>query len=178
MRRLSKDYRENVEMLDSVLRVSENFDVLKKVLTVGQDELTLYYIDGFIKDGIMSKVIIYFLSLKNTSDSADGFLTSHVPYVEAETTEDLDEMIKMTLSGAALVLGSSFSDKAIIIDAREYPARPTAEPENDRVMRGSRDGFVETLIFNTALIRRRIRDTALTMKYTSVGKCSKTDIII
>ncbi len=178
MRRLSKNYRENVEMLDSILRVNENFDVLKKVLTVGKDELTLYYIDGFVKDGIMSKVIIYFLSLKNTSGSAEEFLKSHVPYVEAETTDDLDNMIKMTLSGAALMLGSSFSDKAIIIDAREYPARSTAEPENDRVMRGSRDGFVETLIFNTALIRRRVRDTSLTMKYTSVGKRSKTDIII
>ena len=43
------------------------------------------------------------------------------------------------------------------IDCRTYPARSVGEPEKDKVMRGSRDGFVETLIFNTALIRRRIR---------------------
>ena len=55
MRKLSNDYRENVAELDRVLRVNENFDILKKILTVGKDELTLYYIDGFIKDGITTK---------------------------------------------------------------------------------------------------------------------------
>ena len=66
----------------------------------------------------------------------------------------------------------------MIIDARTYPARETAEPENDRVMRGARDGFVETLIFNTALIRRRIRDVTLTMQYLTVGKSSKSDVVV
>ncbi len=178
MRRLSSDYKENVAAMDDILRVKENFDLLKKVLTVGQDELTLYYIDGFIKDGVMSKLMLALLSLKNTCGSADEFMTSHAAYVETEVTDDLDHMIKATLSGSALMLGSSFGDRAIILDAREYPARETAEPENDRVMRGPRDGFVETLIFNTALIRRRIRDTALTMHYISVGRCSKTDVVI
>ncbi len=178
MRRLSLNYKENVALMDDILRVEENFDILKKVLTVGQDELTLYYIDGFIKDGVMSKLMLALLSLKNTGKSADEFMTGHAAYVETEVTDDLDIMIKMALSGSALMLGSSFGDRAIILDAREYPARDTAEPENDRVMRGPRDGFVETLIFNTALIRRRIRDTALTMHYISVGRCSKTDIVI
>ena len=58
------------------------------------------------------------------------------------------------------------------MDARSYPARETGEPEGDKVMRGARDGFVETLVFNTALIRRRIRDPQLTMSYLSVGRSS------
>lgn len=178
MRRLSTDYAQNIAELDRILRVNENFDILKKVLRLGREELTLYYIDGFVKDGIVSKLMIYLLSLKDTGRSARDFLEKHVPYVETDVTEDLDLMIQMLLSGAALMIGTSFADSAIIIDAREYPARPTAEPENDRVMRGARDGFVETLIFNTALIRRRIRDTSLTMKYLTVGKSSKTDIIV
>ena len=76
------------------------------------------------------------------------------------------------------MLGSTFGKEAIVIDARTYPARDTAEPEGDKVMRGARDGFVETLIFNTALIRRRIRNPALTVSYLSVGKSSKTDIAV
>ena len=126
----------------------------------------------------MEKLMIYFLSLKSTGSSADEFSVSSLPYVETDVTEDLDVMIHMVMSGAALILGSTFSDSAIIVDAREYPARETSEPESDRVMRGARDGFVETLIFNTALIRRRIRDTALTMHYISVGSSSKTDVIV
>lgn len=68
--------------------------------------------------------------------------------------------------------------EAIIIDVRTYPARSVDEPENDKVLRGSHDGFVETLIFNTALIRRRVRDTKLTMYLTQIGKRSKTDIVL
>lgn len=182
MRRLSEFYRENVALLDKELRVNESFDLLKKVMKIGNDEITMYYIDGFVKDGVMEKLMIYFLSLdglgETSEDSADKFLISHLPYVEAEVTEDLDNMIQMMLSGATLMLGSSFENKAILIDSRSYPARETQEPENDRVMRGARDGFVETLISNTALIRRRIRDTSLTMSYISVGKRTKTDIAL
>ncbi|MBQ8208400.1 MAG: spore germination protein [Clostridia bacterium] len=182
MRRLSKFYRENVAHLDKILRIDESFDLLKKVMKIGEDEITLYYIDGFVKDTVMGKLMIYFLSLKGlgepSEDCAEEFLKAHIPYVEAETTEDLDIMINMVLSGATLMIGSGFEDKAIIIDSRSYPARGTEEPENDRVMRGSRDGFVETLISNTALIRRRVRDTALTMSYVTVGKQTKTDIAI
>ncbi len=182
MRTLKNDYRENVSFFDSELRINESFDLLKKVIKIGKDELTLYYIDGFVKDTVMSKLMTYFLSLKGLDDkstgSAEDFLKSHLPYVEAETVDDIDKMISTMLSGATLMLGSSFGKAAILIDSRSYPARDTTEPENDRVMRGARDGFVETLISNTALIRRRIRDTSLTVAYASVGSETKTDIAI
>lgn len=192
-RQLGADYKENIRLLDEILNTSENFDLIKKTLTVGKDELTLYYIDGFVKDAVMSKYMIYLLSLKGLGDAADGtesekgmsekrraekFLNAHVPYVEAEPSDNLSDMIKFVASGATLMLGSTFGNNAIIIDARTYPARETAEPEGDKVMRGARDGFVETLIFNTALIRRRIRNPELIMSYLSVGSSSKTDIVI
>ncbi|MEE0969385.1 MAG: spore germination protein [Clostridia bacterium] len=182
MRGLSKSYKENVEYLDKALRVDESFDLLKKIMKIGSDEITMYYIDGFVKDGVMSKLMTYFLSLNGLGDSgeqsANDFLEAHLPYVEAEVTKDIDKMISTMLSGAALMLGSTFGETAILIDSRSYPARGTEEPGNDRVMRGARDGFVETLISNTALIRRRIRDTDLTMSYVSVGSKTKTDIAI
>ena len=102
----------------------------------------------------------------------------NIPYVEADVTDDVDTMIQMLLSGATIMIGSAFLNRGIIIDARTYPARETAEPENDRVIKGARDGFVETLIFNTALIRRRIRDPKLKMSYMTVGTRSKTDIVV
>jgi stage V sporulation protein AF len=66
----------------------------------------------------------------------------------------------------------------IIIDARTYPVRGPEEPDLERVVRGPRDGFVETIIFNTALTRRRIRDRTLRMEYLQVGRRSKTDICV
>lgn len=182
MRRLCEDYRSNVSELDERLRISDSFDMLKKVISIGDDELTLYYIDGFVKDGVMEKLMIYFLSLEGVGEPSDRcakeFLEGHLPYVEADVIEDEDGMIQAVMSGETLMLGSPFGARAIIIDSRTYPARDTTEPENDRVMRGARDGFVETLISNTALIRRRIRDTSLTMSYISVGRESRTDVAL
>lgn len=178
MRKLSSDYPCNVEYIDRALRVNENFDVLKKVLKVGDGELSLYYIDGFVKDTVMQKLMMHFLSVKKLPASAKEFMERSVPYVETDVTADADLMLQMVLSGATLLLGSSFGADGIIIDSRTYPGRDAEEPQGDRVMRGSRDGFVETLIFNTALIRRRIRDTSLTMRYVTVGSESKTDIVL
>ena len=192
-RRFGEDYKENIRLLDEIFHTSESFDLIKKTLTVGKDELTFYYIDGFVKDAIISKYMIYLLSLKGLGESADGgrgergasareraerFLRAHVPYVETELVESVSDMQRSVASGAALMIGSTFGKYAIVVDARTYPARETAEPEGDKVMRGARDGFVETLIFNTALIRRRIRNPELIMSYLSVGGSSKTDIVV
>ena len=185
MRVLSASYSENIAQLDRLLRVNESFDMIKKPLQVGSDELTFYYIDGFVKDGVMQKLMLSFSSLKDIGDSklwgeecARDFLRKRVVYVESEMTNSLDTMIQMVLSGATLMLGSRFGEYGIIIDSRSYPARETTEPQNDRVMRGPRDGFVETLISNTALIRRRVRDASLTMSYITVGTLSKSDVVV
>ena len=185
MRKLSDSYSENVMQLDRLLRVDENFDMLKKLVRVGEDELTFYYLDGFVKDTVMQKLMLSLSSQKGICPeksageaTAYEFMRSYVVYVETDITESLDAMITAVMSGGTLMLGSRFGSYAILIDSRSYPARETAEPQNDRVMRGPRDGFVETLISNTALIRRRIRDTSLTMSYISVGSDSKTDVVL
>ncbi|MBR2019272.1 MAG: spore germination protein [Clostridia bacterium] len=183
---LCDDYRENVRRMDGALRVRENFDLIKKVLYVGSQEITLYYLDGFVDGGSMNKLMIYFLSLKNLGEpqSPAGeaavrfFVEHHLPYVEGEYTKNTDLMLQMVLSGTTLILGETFGEYGVIVDSRTYPARSVGEPDTDRVMLGSRDGFVETLVFNTALIRRRIRDPRLTMHYLSVGTHSKTDVVL
>jgi len=178
MRRLCEEYQQNIVYLDKALRVKENFDVLSKTLRLGDGEVTLYFIDGFVKDTVMQKLMMHFLSIKKMPESARDFMETGVPYVETDVTADVELMIQMVLSGATLMIGSTFGRAAVIIDSRTYPARDTAEPEGDRVMQGARDGFVETLIFNTALVRRRIRNPALTMHYMTVGGDSKTDVVV
>ena len=185
--RLTDDHSENLKLIDSLLRVEDSFDMIKKELSLPDGRLALYYIDGFVKDAVMSKLMMHFLSLKsiipppspNQKDiPAYRFADGCVPYVETDVTDDVELMIQMVMSGATLLIADGFGEYGIIIDARTYPARQTGEPEGDKVMRGSRDGFVETLIFNTALIRRRIRNPALTVSYLTVGRSSKTDIAV
>lgn len=178
MNRLQGSYAENVRMLEKRLRVKESFDVLQKTLRTPDGELTMFFIDGFTKDTVMQKLMMHFLSVGSVRGSARDYMEQNLPYIECDVTADAEAATVAVLSGCTLMLGSSFGAEAIIVDTRTYPARQTEEPEGDRVMRGSRDGFVETLIFNTALIRRRIRNPTLTMKYFSIGSDSRTDVVL
>ncbi len=186
MLELCEDYRENVRRVDEELRVEENYDLIKKVLYIGKDEITFYYIDGFVDSGSMNKLMIYLLSLKSLGveniprgiEATRFFVEHFMPQVESEVSEKPSTMMQMLLSGTSLLLGEPFGASAVIIDSRTYPARSVGEPENDRVMMGSRDGFVETMVFNTALIRRRVRDADLTMRHMTVGSKSKTDVVV
>ena len=176
--KFSNIYAENIRLLDGLLVPDESFDIIKRRLVIGANELTLYYIDGFVKDETMQKLMQHFISLKKLPQRAQDFIDENIPYVEVETAADTDKVMLMILSGGVAMLGDCFGNEAVLIDARTYPVRGVAEPESDRVMRGSRDGFVETLIFNTALIRRRIRDPNLRVVYKNIGKTSKTDIAL
>lgn len=174
---LCVDYRSNIKILDAMLNVGKSFDLIKKTVVLEDGELTLYYIDGMIKDETMLRLIQHFYTVKRLPD-ADSFIARHMPYVEADKSGDAELLCRMVLSGATVMLGSSFKDSAVIVDARTYPARPTAEPETDKVLQGAHDGFVETLIFNTALVRRRIRDPSLVFSYCAVGSSSATDVCV
>ena len=69
-------------------------------------------------------------------------------------------------------------EAAIAIDCRTYPSRSIEEPDKDKSLRGSRDGFVETIVFNTALMRRRIRDPHLIMEMYEAGASTRTDVAL
>lgn len=174
--RLSSDYRWNIAHISGRLRVSESFDIIERHLDTAGGEITLFYIDGFVKDGEMQRMMQYLLTAKSINGA--GEMVRRLPYMEVELENDVGKMVTAVLSGQSLMLAESFGDEAVLIDMRTYPARSTAEPDSDRVMQGSHDGFVETLVMNTALIRRRIRDERLTMEHINIGGSSKTDIVI
>ncbi len=179
---LTGNYDNDVAALDRLLRVDESFDLIKRDLTIAQTRMTMYYIDGFLKAESMQKFMTHLLSLKDfgngSSEAAKKFASEQIPAVEVDIAHTLDALVLGVLSGCTAWLCEGFGQTALVVDMRTYPARDTAEPENDKVMRGSRDGFVETLIFNTALIRRRIRDPRLTFSYVNVGTLSRTDVCL
>ncbi len=173
---LSENYSENIDTLTGLLRVSESFDVIMRRLAVQDKQMCFYYIDGFVKDSELQRVMQTFLSLGELGDAT--YTERRLPYVEVEVCRDEAKLVTAVLSGQTALLAETFGAEAILIDLRTYPARSTTEPDSDRVMQGSHDGFVETLVMNTALIRRRIRDPRLTMKHLCVGGSSKTDVVV
>ena len=171
--------KENVAYMNQVLPVKESFDLIERDIMIGEREASFFFIDGFMKDEIMLKVMDSFLKVRKEDmpASATGFARQCLPYVEVDTISDFDQVLRNLLSGTTCLFIDGY-ETCIVIDCRTYPARSVGEPEKDKSLRGSRDGFVETIVFNTALIRRRIRDPHLVMQMVEIGDSSRTDVAL
>ncbi len=167
--------------LEEDLQSEKNFDIIKREIYIGERRAAYFYIDGFCKDMTTQKILEHLMKLKKEEvdgvTDCDDFLKKNIPYIEATAVEEYSAAETAVLSGQFLVIIDSFA-KGFLLDTREYPSRGIVEPDKDRSIRGSRDSFCETLIFNTALVRRRIRDTSLRMEYMQVGKKTKLDVAI
>lgn len=163
------------------MRVESSFDLVGRNVMLASKRAKIYFVDGFCKDDVMVKILAPLMNLDDAKISQQKdirtFADAFVPYIETDIVNDVERFEKYVLSGGIGMIVEGFSE-ALMIDARTYPARSVGEPENDRVLRGPHDGFVETIVFNTALIRRRIRDTNLTMEAFSVGSKSQTDVVV
>jgi len=177
--KITGNLQEDMTYLNTTLAVEQNFDLVYRLIHVGDKEACMYFVDGFCKDDVMQKILEYFMDMTPNRLPMDkhDMTKFDVPYVEVEIADEWNTIITSLLSGMFLLFIDGYT-KVVLIDSRTYPARSVEEPEKDKVLRGSKDGFVETLIFNTALIRRRIRSTDLRMEMMNAGESSKTDIVI
>lgn len=178
-RKVSGHLQQDMNYLQKELAVDKNFDLVHRRICVGGREACMYFVDGFCKDDIMQKILQYLMDMtpdKLPKDKRE-LAKFDIPYVEVETVENWDAILNALLSGMFLLLIDGYT-QVILIDSRTYPTRSVEEPEKDKSLRGAKDGFVEALIFNTALIRRRIRSADLRMEMLNVGASSKTDVVI
>lgn len=178
-KKVMASFEENIAYMDKILPVKDSFDIIRRDMIIGERKATFYFIDGFTKDETMLKIMDSFfrITAEDMSEDATTFARTKIPYVEVDVIGDFDQVIRNVLSGMTCLFISGY-EVCISIDCRTYPARSVGEPEKDKSLRGSRDGFVETIVFNTALIRRRIRDPHLVMEITEAGQASRTDISV
>ena len=169
----------NVDYMNQMLPVEDSFDIVQRDIQIGGKDATFYFIDGFTKDESMLKIMDSFFNIKEGDMPKDAatFATTCIPYVEVDVIGDFDQIFRNLLSGVTCLFIDGYQ-ACLAIDCRTYPARSVDEPDKDKSLRGSRDGFVETIVFNTALMRRRIRDRHLVMKMLEVGESSRTDVAL
>ncbi len=175
--KITNNIDENISQLREYFNIGVSFDVIGKEIQLKNRRGFFVMIDGFTKDEIMFYITTNLQDLFVTDFEVQKLIEKHLAYMEVEESTDMNQIEEMVLSGAIALFIDGF-DSAIIIDAREYPVRSPQEPDLEKVTRGPRDGFVETVIFNTALIRRRVRDRNLTFELTSVGSRSKTNVVL
>ncbi len=163
---------ESSAALERAVCTAQNFDMICHPLTTDSGiQAKVYYIDGFVKEDSFEKILENIRKLNFSEPVLD------IPFAEVHEETDAARLPQALLCGGAVCLFDGQA-KALVLDTRYLPERSISEPENDRVLRGARDGFVESLTRNTALLRRRVHDPRLRMELYTVGSASTTDLVM
>ncbi|NGQ94638.1 spore germination protein [Brevibacillus sp. SYP-B805] len=177
---ITESAEENKSHLNEALGVGVTYDVGVHEITIGGKEILLYYINGFADNHLVTMILRDLNDLKEREMQGDVFeLLYHryIPYYQMATVKTRNEFIDKLLVGqiGLIIEGET---QGIILDAKIFPGRTPEEPDTERVVRGAHDGFTETLVINTVLTRRRIRDERLRFEIVQIGQRSKTDVAI
>ena len=179
MDRLSEHHEENVRALDELLGVGRCFDMISRDLCVGGKRARLWVVDGYGDDAVIERMLSFWLALETVDDAPtmQAFIERYVTFGEVNTERDLKTAVTNVFLGKMLLLIEGY-DACALIDAKQFPARGVEEPSAGKVLRGAHDGFIETLVVNAALLRRRIRDPQLTLEGHKVSDRSRADIVL
>lgn len=178
---LSSNLEENIRYIEETLPIGDSFDLMTRHLYLGKTRAYFLGVNGFCKTDILQQI---FSDLQNPAYMSDNsvediqhYMDAKIGYAQASLSGSWEDILRSVLSGPAALFIDGFA-QAILIDTRTYPTRSVAEPDLERVTKGARDGFVETLLFNANLIRRRVRSPRLVFSMHSVGSESKTDVAV
>ena len=181
MDKLTKTLSENQKVLDSLLGAGRNYDVINRDLYIGSRKGRLYVIDGYGDDGVIERITSFLLGrgAELAADASDmqEFIDRCVTFCEVDCENDIQKILTGAFIGKTILLLEGF-DRCAMIDAKKFPGRGVEEPSDGKVLRGSHDGFTETMVQNTALLRRRIRDPHFTLESHKIGGRSQTDIVL
>ncbi|MBU3143168.1 spore germination protein [Clostridium sp. CF012] len=174
--KIQLDAEKNIEYLKELL--IDNSDVVFRTFNVGSWKASIVYIDGMadkllLDHYVLEPLMLFSKGIDNTEQIKDDILS----VTDMREVKKLSEGINAALSGDTLMFIDELTC-AYVIATRFWPVRGVGDPSGETVIRGARDGFTETVRFNTALIRRRIRDTRLRVKPKAIGARSKTDVAI
>ena len=181
MEKISNDYRENVRMLDGLLGVGRSCDMVSRDYLIGGRRARLWVVDGFGSDSILERMGAFWLTLKPENvmslTEMQDFLDRYITFSESNVTFDISDAVTSVFLGKSLLAVEGLAGVALM-DAKGYPSRSVNEPPDGKVLRGSHDGFVEAVVPNMALLRRRIRDPHLTMEGHKVGSRTHNDAVL
>ena len=175
----TKDFREKTAALDGLLGVGQCFDMTARDLTIGGRAARLWVVNGYAQEDILERVIAGWQSLPPLDELSDPeqFCRRYVSACDAQPVTDRHDAIMGVFAGKTLVVIDGFTG-GLLLDVKHFPTRSVEEPDTSRVLRGSHDGFVENLMQNAALLRRRIRDPHLRLERIQLPERSATDVAL
>lgn len=174
------DLASNEKYMEERLGIGVTFDIGFREITVWDRKIQLYYVTGLCDTGVIQEVlkeILYINDQDHKTKKLTAILSNRLVHQQVVELKTLDEAVDELLSGLVIIFEDGY-DRAFSLDIRHYPGRSPEEPDTEQVIRGSRDGYTENVVENTALTRRRLRDARLRNEMMKVGERSKTDVCV
>ena len=174
------DLKKNEEYLRERLGVGVSYDVDFREIIVLERRIQLYSVNGLCDSSIIQellKELVHLNEYEREKKKLPEILTNRLLHQQLVKLETLDEAVDELLSGLVVLFLDGY-DEAFTVDIRHYPGRTPEEPDTEQIIRGSRDGYTENVVENTALTRRRLRDARLRNEMMKVGERSKTDVCV
>ncbi len=171
---------ENYKVLADTLNLEKSFDVGFRELVILGRRIQMFYVTGLIDSVLISDIMTQLVLLNNLELGQPDMLDlihNRVVHQQVMRVDNIKTIKLNVLSGLVAIVIDEETE-ALIIDVRSYPGRGPAEPDTEKTVRGSRDGYTENIIVNTALTRRRIRTGRLVNEIIKVGDESQTDIVL
>ncbi|VXB37212.1 stage V sporulation protein AF [Bacillus sp. 349Y] len=177
---IPKDLGKLEEYMQNHVGLNKSFDLGVRKLMILKKGVHIYYINGLTDASYVIHIVEELVDVNDNERATSkiyDIVHNRLVHQSVEPVKTVEEAVDEVLSGLIAVFVEG-APEALIVDVRSYPGRQPSEPDTEKVVRGSRDGYVENIIVNTALTRRRIRDPRLRFEIFRIGERSKTDISI
>lgn len=177
---IPKNIDEVLHSLEDDLGYKTSFDVSVREMTIGQTRIALLCMSGLSDSTLMLEILkrLTYLNAHTIGyDALESFFKYYIPSAQVRKEEDWNLVLASVMGGECALFIDNES-VALIMEVRSLPSRGLQEPSLEKVVRGSRDGFIETLMVNVSLVRRRLKDPMLRYELLRVGTRTKTDVCI
>lgn len=174
---LTDDFEKNAEIIEKNIGLGKSYDVGLRVLKFQGRRIHIYFLTGMVDTMQLIEVIESLNALSASEPYSFDLIYNRLAHQSLTLMADFQEIVVNILNGMAVFLLED-SLQAISLDVRNYPNRSIQEPEMEKVIRGSHDGFNENFHINIQLLRRRIKDVRLRNKLYLIGEESPTYVCL
>lgn len=178
---IGSDLAQNEQTLMGIL--TNCSDVVYRNLTIQKHRLLLIYVDGLLDTKHLDEVVLKPLLFDGLPDNStpneigEWLQNQSVPIGETKTVVTIKDVVSYVLKGEVAILAEG-EQSALVASIKGWSKRSIEEPGSEQVIRGPREGFVETIRVNTSLLRRKIRSPKLKMEAQTIGDLSQTDVVV
>ncbi len=175
---ISREIKINRDAFEKVFPKDSSADIIKSNFIISGKDASIYHINGMLDTENTLKILKILQGINAEKyPTVESLAKENIPYTDYKTENDFEKLVCAILSAQSVIIIDGFSF-ALILDTKKYPSRSIEEPEKNKTMRGPRDGFSESILTNTALVRRRIKSADLAFESFDIGEDTKTKVML